>query len=66
MKRFWDWLTHKKPQPTSIEESTEAVERAIVAREEAVSRWPQVREVTLSLARLRARNHFAEGFRKTL
>lgn len=66
MKRLWLWLTRKKPRPVSTKESVEAIERAEVAREEANSRWPEVHEVNLALSRLRARNHFAEGFRKTL
>jgi hypothetical protein len=64
--RFWNWLTRKKPQATPTEESIEAVERAKAAREEVNSRWEEVHEVNLSLARLRARNHFAEGFRKSM
>lgn len=66
MTRLWKWLTRKKPQPTPMEESTEALKRALGARDQASEQWPRVREVTISLATLRERNHFAEGFRKTL
>jgi hypothetical protein len=67
MMRIWDWLrAHKRPRTTPVEESAEALKRAEGARDNANAQWPRVREVTISLAVLRERNHFAEGFRKTL
>lgn len=66
MIRIWHWLTRKKPQSTPEQESTEALRRAEGARDHAQAQWPRVREVTISLATLRERNHFAEGFRKSL
>jgi hypothetical protein len=48
-------------QPTSLDEAREARRRAELARDEAVTRSPEVRRVAANLRQHRVRNHFAES-----
>lgn len=66
MRRIWQWLTKRIPTPTDQSEADAALRRAEEDRDRAESRWPEVRTLYGSLRTLREKNHFIEGFRKTL
>lgn len=66
MKRLWRWLTRCQPERPDFAEAEEAIERAQADAERIDARWAEVDTLSTSLRRLRERNHFIEGFRKTL
>lgn len=60
------WILPGDNRPVNTDESRGALARAHVAKAESESRWAEVRETAQRSASIRQRNHFIEGFKKTL
>lgn len=66
MKRLWRWITRRQPERADLAKADSALDRAQRDATEIDARWTEVETLATSLRKLRERNHFIEGFRKTL
>jgi hypothetical protein len=60
------WLSKRRPDPVDHTESELALARAITEKERIDSQWGKVLTLSATLRTLREKNHFIEGFKKTL
>lgn len=64
--RLWRRISRGPVDPDITPASYDAIVRAEKAKMETEQQWDSVTELVTTLRQLRERNHFVDGFRKTL